>query len=181
MKYLLNQKFALPATAILILIIISILFLPKLLPSSPKINIALHEELILPKLNGQFKVGKTTVHMIEKDRPALPGLTAPREWVVIIFYPADPEAGATPGPYAEEELNTAYTDYSLTKESAGALDHIHSNAYWNAAANHSAGKFPVLLFHRAAANSPCFTQPCLSRSAVLVTLWSPFQNRSTPR
>ncbi|MBK8420419.1 hypothetical protein [Candidatus Villigracilis saccharophilus] len=58
MKYLLNRKFALPAAAILILIITSILFLPKLLPSSPKINIALHEELILPKLNGQFKVGK---------------------------------------------------------------------------------------------------------------------------
>ncbi|MBK8420420.1 hypothetical protein [Candidatus Villigracilis saccharophilus] len=112
--------------------------------------------------------------------PSLARFNCPREWVVTVFYPADPEANATPGPYAEEALNTAYADYSLTKESAGALDHIHSNAYWNAAANHSAGKFPSCFFSPAAASSPCFTQPCLSRSAVLVTLWSPFQNRLTP-
>lgn len=184
MKYLRNRKFALPAAAILILTITSILVLPKLLPSSPKINIALHEELILPKLNGQFKVGKTTVYLIEKDRPALPGLTAPREWVVTIFYPADPAAGATPAPYAGEALNTAYTDYSLTKESAGALDHIHSNAYWNAAANHSAGKFPVLLFSPGGGEQPLFYSALLEQISsfgyIVVAIPEPFDTPVIP-
>ncbi len=184
MKYILNRKFVLPAIVILILIVTSILFLPKLLPSSPKINIALHEELILPKLNGKFKVGKATFYMIDKDRPALPSLTDPREWVVTVFYPADPEANSIPGPYAEEALNTAYADYSLTKESAGALDHIHSNAYWNAAADRSAGKFPVLLFSPGGGEQPLFYSSLLEQISsfgyIVVAVPEPFDTPVIP-
>ena len=184
MKYIPNRKFALPAAAILILIATSILFLPKLLSSSPKINIALHEELILPKLNGQFKVGKTAFYMVDKDRPALPGLTDPREWVVTVFYPAEPAANTMPGPYAEEALNTAYTDYSLTRDSAGALDHIHSNAYWNAAADRSAGKFPILLFSPGGGEQPLFYSSLLEQISsfgyIVVAVPEPFDTPVIP-
>jgi hypothetical protein len=184
MKYILNRKIVLPAAIILILAFTAVQFLPKLLPSRAKINIALHEEFILPKVNGQFKVGRTTIYMMDKDRPALPGLTDPREWVVTVFYPADPEANATPGPYAEEPLNTAYTENILTNESAGALDHIHSNAFWNSAADRSVGKFPVLLFSPGGGEQPLFYSSLLeqisSHGYIIVAVPEPFDTPVIP-
>ena len=184
MKYLLNRKIVLPAAAILILAFIAILFLPKLLPSSPKINIALHEELILPKLNGQFKVGRTTVYLKEEGRPALFNTKSPREWVATIFYPAIPETTSTPGPYAEEPLKTAYTNYALTEDSAGVLDRISSNAYWNAPANHAHGAFPILLFSPGGGEQPLFYSTLLeeisSHGYVVVAVPEPFDTPVIP-
>jgi hypothetical protein len=185
MKRLLNWKFALAAVmAVLILSGAAILFLPKLIASSQKMNVALKEELVLPALTGPFKVGRTTVYLLDKTRPALPGLTGRREWVVTIFYPAQPAANATPGPYAEESLNSAYTNLALTKESAGALDHIHSNAYWNVESVHSAGKFPVLLFSPGGGEQALFYSSLLeqisSQGYIVVAVPEPFDTPVIP-
>ncbi len=184
MKWFFNWKFAIAGVSILILATAAILFLPRFFVSSQKMNIALQGELVLPALTGLFKVGKTTIYMLDKTRPALPGLTDPREWVVTIFYPARPNADATPGPYAEQSLSNAYTDVALTKESAGVLNHIHSSAYWNATPERSAGKFPVLLFSPGGGEQPLFYSALLeqisSHGYIVVAVPEPFDTPVIP-
>jgi len=184
MKRALNWKSALTGSAILILTVAAILFLPRVFTSPEKMTIRLTEELVLPELNGPFQVGRTTIYIVNKDQPALPGLKNPREWVVTIFYPADPESNATPGPYAEEPLKTAYTNYSLTKESDGALDHIHSHSYWNAAVDRFAGKFPVLLFSPGGGEQPLFYTSLLEQISsfgyIVVAIPDPFDTPVIP-
>jgi len=179
-----KMKLVLSITAIIILISLAVIVLPKILASLEKVDINLKEEFVFPELTGSFQVGRTTAYLVDKDRPALPGLDGPREFVVTIFYPAIPEALATPGPYAEDGLKTAYALQSLTKRSADALDLIHAHAYRNAAADPSAGKYPVLLFSPGGGEQPLFYTALLEQISsygyIVVAVPEPFDSPVIP-
>jgi putative ABC transport system permease protein len=184
LKLIFNWKLLLSAAVIMILAATTLYFGSMFLASNSKMTVTLNKELFLPKLNGQFKVGETTVYMADNSRPALPGLSNRREWVVTIYYPAIPDANASAGPYAEQVLNSAYTDIMLTKDSTGALDRIHSNAFWNASAVHSAGKFPVLLFSPGGGEQPLFYSSLLEQISsfgyIVVAIPEPFDTPVIP-
>jgi len=174
---------ALIIIVILILVVIAMNVIPKLF-IPPKINITLKKELIFPELNGPFKVGQTSVYIKNKDQPALPGSKDPREWVVGIFYPALPKASEIPGPYAEEALKTAYSNNSLTKESAGALDFMRAHSYRDASADRSVEKFPVLLFSPGGGEQPLFYTSLLEQISscgyIVVVIPEPFDTPVIP-
>ncbi|NOT04656.1 MAG: hypothetical protein HOP27_08675 [Anaerolineales bacterium] len=184
MTRFLKWKLIIPVVTILTLAVATALLIPRLSVAPEKVRINLKDTLIFPKLSGTFKVGRTTVYLKEKSRPALFDKKIPREWVVTIFYPAIPETTSTPGPYAEEPLKTVYTNYALTEDSAGVLDRISSNAYWNAPADHSHGAFPVLLFSPGGGEQPLFYSALLeqisSHGYVVVAVPEPFDTPVIP-
>ncbi len=149
-------KWIIPLAALVIGIgiVAAVIFLPRLFAAPPKMTLTLNDDLTLPPLTGPFPVGRTEVYMINEDQPALPRTDSSREWVVTLFYPASPDAGATPGPYADDALKTAYTAQMLTDDSAGALDHLHAHAFLEAPAER--GPFPVLLFSPGGGEQPLF-------------------------
>jgi len=184
MRSIPNWKFVLPAGAVLALSVAAILIFRLFFAAPPQMALTLKEELFLPALNGPFKVGETTAYMVDKNRPALPDLAERREWVATIYYPAKPEANAIQGPSAEITLNKAYTELMLAKASADALDHIHANAYWQAAADHTADKYPVLLFSPGGGEQPLFYSSLLEQISsfgyIVVAVPEPFDTPVIP-
>jgi len=179
-----NKKWGIALGIILALMVVATIFLPRLFAAPDKIALHITEELTLPELTGPFQVGRTTVYMVDENRAALPDANTPREFVVTIFYPAIPDAGATPGLYADDMLAKAYSSAMLTKDSAGALDHIHSHAYVDVPADHSAGAFPVLLFSPGGGEQPVFYTALLEQISslgyVVVAVPEPFDTPVIP-
>ncbi len=105
----------------------------------------------LPALTGPFRVGTAVLHFVDPTRPELynPTPGGPRELMVQIWYPAEPETGAPPGPWmAEADIATPAIARRLNLP-AFLFSHLRlarTHAVFDAPAAPGSGPYPVLLF-----------------------------------
>jgi dienelactone hydrolase len=112
-----------------------------------------------PKPSGKYAVGRTLLYCIDPQRndPVAEDPAAKREFMVIVWYPAEPAVGVSPGPWmpapwASSEIDLLYyrrrqSDTPITRDQAEHA--IHDPVSYSApdvAMANSSGKWPVLLF-----------------------------------
>ena len=126
---------------ILILILFLILLLPPLLLPVP--------EIYSP--TGPYQVGTFSVMLVDQDRAELYAdvPNGPRRLMVQVWYPAEPEAGASFGPWVEEPQVIAPAIAEFLGFPSFFLDHLeyaNGNAYPDAPLSAAKDKYPLLLF-----------------------------------
>ena len=104
-----------------------------------------------PEPTGPYKVGTITLHWVDDSRGELySGTTGePREIMVQIWYPAEPEARAKPAPWLDNmdvmgpalAVKLGLPNYFLSH-----VKYAHGNAYADAPVASGSERFPVLLF-----------------------------------
>ena len=112
-----------------------------------------------PKPTGNYAVGRTLLYCVDPHRtdPVAEDTTAKREFMVIVWYPADVAPGARyalwmPDPWASSETDLLYyhrrhTEVPLTRAQAKhAIRGPLSHSVANASLAKFDGKFPILLF-----------------------------------
>ncbi|HLJ77360.1 MAG TPA: hypothetical protein VKT75_08100 [Acidobacteriaceae bacterium] len=112
-----------------------------------------------PKPSGNFAVGRTLLYCVDPQRtdPVAEDPHTKREFMVIVWYPAEPAAAANyapwmPGPWVSSETDLLYyhrrhSDSPLTRDQAEhAIHDPLSHSIDNARVAKTGGKFPVLLF-----------------------------------
>jgi len=134
-----------------------------------------HTTVQLPAPSGAFPVGRQEFHWIDSTRtdPFSPNLTARREVMVYVWYPAVISGAATPAPYIphEESIRGSIGDSLFAQEFGSATEavkggRVRSYAVEHAVLVHAAARLPVLLF------SHGFGESSLTYSAQLTDLAS---------
>ena len=136
-----------------------------------------------PPLTGQYPVGKVDYYLLDESRPEIFS-EAPddlRELMVTIYYPADVPEGASPAPFTEGALKTAFAD--VTRLPGFVLDTIRSRSFTNVAIASSTARFPVLIFSPGMGFMPLLYTPTLeevaSQGYIVVALSHPYSTSAT--
>ena len=101
------------------------------------------------KPTGPYQVGTQVIHMVDNDRSAWYGeeSSGPREIMVRVWYPAQPEEGDKKAPYVFNEKligDIVARDFGIPKYMMQNISNINSNS-WSVAQPVNE-KFPVLIF-----------------------------------
>ncbi|MCL4248005.1 MAG: hypothetical protein KJ065_07640 [Anaerolineae bacterium] len=136
-----------------------------------------------PPLTGQYPVGKVDYYLLDESRPEIFS-EAPddlRELMVTIYYPADIPEDASPAPFTEGALKTAFAD--VTRLPGFVLDTIRSRSFTNVAIASSTAQFPVLIFSPGMGFMPLLYTPTLeevaSQGYIVVALSHPYSTGAT--
>jgi hypothetical protein len=114
-------------------------------------KIYLTSDVYFPALTGQYRVGRTTYHVVDPTRQDIylpDGVTGPREFTIWIHYPAAVAPGTPRAPYVEEPLRTPMAEALIYGGTANAamLDRVHSHAYTNVQVANHRTTYPVVIF-----------------------------------
>lgn len=117
------------------------------------------EQIPGPKPTGNYAVGRTLLYCVDPHRtdPVADDPTTKREFMVVVWYPADAAPGSSsapwmPDPWVSSETDLLYyhrrhSDTPLTREQAEhAIRDPLSYSVANASLAKTSSKFPVLLF-----------------------------------
>ena len=101
------------------------------------------------KPTGPYQVGTQVIHMIDEDRSAWYGeeSSGPREIMVRVWYPAQPEDGDKKAPYVFNEKligEIVARDFGIPKYMMQNISNINGNSW--SVAQPVKEKFPVLIF-----------------------------------
>jgi len=101
------------------------------------------------KPTGPYQVGTQVIHMIDEDRSAWYGeeSSGPREIMVRVWYPAQPEDGDKKAPYVFNEkliVDIVARDFGIPKYMMQNISNINGNSW--SVAQPVEDKFPVLIF-----------------------------------
>lgn len=133
-----------------VLVVILLIFLGAFAP----IQAQTQEGILFPDLTGDYQVGRTEYHLIDETRPEIftEDSDDVREFMIRVYYPADPAADALPAPYLDEAQKMPMA------LAMGVLptffDQLHSHAYADAPAVD--GSYPVVIFSPGFGNPPQF-------------------------
>ena len=122
-----------------------------------------------PKPTGRYAVGRTLLYCLDSHRtdPVAENTDTKREFMVVVWYPADVELGARyapwmPDPWSSSEADLLYyhrrhSDSPLTRDQAEhAIRDPPSYSVADAHLAKTGGKFPVLLFSPGAGVNTAF-------------------------
>jgi predicted dienelactone hydrolase len=140
-----------------------------------------------PGPTGRYKVGTITRFLVDKGRRELySGLDEPRQFVVQLWYPAMPSAGAAPAPWMPDARRLGRLISTWIKMPRFFLDHlglVKSHSYLDAPLERSGGPYPVLIFSHGwggfRAQNTYQTQELASQGYVVVGLEHPYGSMVT--
>ena len=106
----------------------------------------------LPQPTGPFRIGTTSFALVDEARPEVftDNPNDKREFLVRVWYPAQPAAGAMPEPFwgkDTKDVGQRLAEFMrLPKGSFDNLALVQSHAYADAPVAESKSRFPVLIF-----------------------------------
>ncbi|HEX3049146.1 MAG TPA: hypothetical protein VHP83_00715 [Aggregatilineaceae bacterium] len=138
-------------------------------------------EVNFPELTGPYAVGRVSYHFVDEARAEVYSDDPDdvREVMVTVYYPAEPDAGAVPGEYADAALQDGIQ--ATMGIPAEVLDSIQPHAYEQAPAVQE--RFPVLIFSHGGGVNPIFYTAMLeeisSHGYVVAAITHPYESSVT--
>ena len=123
-----------------------------------------------PAPTGPFAVGSTRLYFVDSSRQDAfaPNPHAPRELLVVVWYPAEPAAGAEPEHFWPEVSATWPTIAHQLHLPAFLPTHLRlvkSHSYLDAPVAHSKAQYPVLIFSHGYGSTPWQNTPQMEELA----------------
>jgi predicted dienelactone hydrolase len=125
---------------LLVLIPVAVVALPPILVPVPR----------LPEPSGSYEIGTVSMYLVDEDRTEIygPEPGGPRELMVQVWYPAEPDPEAEPGPWTEDidEIGPANAD--RLGFPSFVLDHLalaKTHSYPDARLSPAEERYPVIL------------------------------------
>ncbi len=126
-----------------------------LLAVIPVILLALPPALVpvprLPEPSGPLAVGTVSLYLVDEDRAEIygPEPGGPRELMIQVWYPADPDPGAEPGPWTDDLAEIGPANAERLGFPSFVLDHLalaRTNSYPDASLSSAEEEYPVILY-----------------------------------
>lgn len=126
-----------------------------LLALIPVVLVALLPALVpvprLPEPSGSFEVGTVSLYLVDENRTEIygPEPGGPRELMVQLWYPANLESGATPGPWADDLDQLGPAAAERLGFPSFALDHLalaETHSYADAPLAETQERYPVIVY-----------------------------------
>jgi predicted dienelactone hydrolase len=134
-------RFARTFTILIGLLLLPVLAVPGILFPVPR----------LPDLSGPYQVGTVSFHLIDPSRDEIytDDSSDSREIMVQMWYPAEPEEGASPAPYLPDVDAAGPAIAAVLDLPPFVLDHldlVRTHSYPDADLSDAAREYPVLVF-----------------------------------
>ncbi len=105
----------------------------------------------LPDPSGPFEVGTVSLHLVDEDRPEIYGSEpgSPRELMVQLWYPANPEPGTNPGSWTDDLDQIGPANAERLGFPSFVLDHLSladTHSYPGAPLSAAQERYPVVVY-----------------------------------
>ena len=130
-----------PKAGLLALIPVVLMALPPILVPVPR----------LPEPPGPYEIGTVSMYLVDEDRTEIYGSEpgGPRELMVQIWYPAEPDTGAEPGPWTEDFDQIGPATAQRLDFPSFVLDHLSladTHSYPEAPLSSAEEQYPVIVY-----------------------------------